>query len=230
MAPVLGYYKLRGLAQPIRLILVYTGTEFTEKDYDGKHRVDCPDAETAASKNCAKSDCWFREKFTLGLDFPNLPYLIDGDLKISESIAILRHIARKNGLAGEAEKEKIAIEILENVLVDLKSSLVKMCYNPNFENLKADFLKTLPNQLKQLSNYLGQKKWFTGDKLTYADFLAYETLDVLQLFSPTSFDSHPNLKKFLSEFESLEPIKKYIGSDKFIKNPINGPFAQWGNK
>ena len=39
--------------------------------------------------------CWFDVKFTLGMDFPNLPYFIDGDLKLSETAAIHRYIADK---------------------------------------------------------------------------------------------------------------------------------------
>jgi glutathione S-transferase len=34
----------------------------------------------------------------LGLDFPNLPYLFDGDIKLTQSNAILRHVARRIGI------------------------------------------------------------------------------------------------------------------------------------
>ena len=40
-------------------------------------------------------DAWFDVKFTLDLDFPNLPYLMDGDFKITESEAIMKYIAAK---------------------------------------------------------------------------------------------------------------------------------------
>uniref|UniRef100_A0A8C5L044 glutathione transferase n=1 Tax=Jaculus jaculus TaxID=51337 RepID=A0A8C5L044_JACJA len=48
---------------------------------------------------------WLNEKFKLGLDFPNLPYLIDGTHKITQSNAILRYIARKHNLP-DYEKQK----------------------------------------------------------------------------------------------------------------------------
>jgi glutathione S-transferase len=32
---------------------------------------------------------------TIDLKFPNLPYLIDGDVKVTESLAILKYIAKK---------------------------------------------------------------------------------------------------------------------------------------
>ena len=41
--------------------------------------------------------CWTSEKYKLGLQFPNLPYLIDGELRITESQAILRYVVNKYG-------------------------------------------------------------------------------------------------------------------------------------
>jgi glutathione S-transferase len=38
---------------------------------------------------------WFDVKYNLGMEFPNLPYLFDGDLKISETLAIIRYLANK---------------------------------------------------------------------------------------------------------------------------------------
>ena len=37
---------------------------------------------------------------SLQLDFPNLPYLIDGDVRITQSSAILRYIGRQFDLLG----------------------------------------------------------------------------------------------------------------------------------
>uniref|UniRef100_A0A8B9DWX2 glutathione transferase n=1 Tax=Anser cygnoides TaxID=8845 RepID=A0A8B9DWX2_ANSCY len=41
---------------------------------------------------------WINEKEKLGLDFPNLPYFIDGSTKLTQSNAILRYIARKHNM------------------------------------------------------------------------------------------------------------------------------------
>jgi glutathione S-transferase len=54
------------MGQPIRLLLAYTETDYAEKVYE---MGDAPDFE--------KSD-WLKDKFRLGLDFPNLPYYIEG--------------------------------------------------------------------------------------------------------------------------------------------------------
>ena len=39
---------------------------------------------------------WFMEdKKNIGLDFPNLPYLIDGEIKITESLNILTYLPNR---------------------------------------------------------------------------------------------------------------------------------------
>lgn len=41
-----------------------------------------------------------------------LPYLIDGNVKLTQTQAILRYIARKNGLLGATEEEQIRVDLL----------------------------------------------------------------------------------------------------------------------
>ena len=40
-------------------------------------------------------ETWTDAKFNLGLDFPNLPYLFDGETKLTETLAIHRYLADK---------------------------------------------------------------------------------------------------------------------------------------
>jgi len=41
---------------------------------------------------------WFEEdKKNLGLEFPNIPYLIDGDFKLTESSSIFKYIIQRSG-------------------------------------------------------------------------------------------------------------------------------------
>lgn len=74
----LGYWSIRGLVQPIRFLLAYLWVEYTNKAY-------------------ANPEEWFgKDKNELGFEFPNIPYLIDGDLKITESSAIPVHLIKKH--------------------------------------------------------------------------------------------------------------------------------------
>ena len=64
----LGYWAIRGLAQPIRFLLAYAGVEILEVRFginqDGSLIED-------------ESPDWQDHKDTLSLPFANLPYLID---------------------------------------------------------------------------------------------------------------------------------------------------------
>ena len=67
------------------MLLHYTDTEYEDTVWE-----------------VTKRDVWMdaKSKNDFHLDFPNLPYWIDGDLKLTQSTAIMRHLARKNGLYG----------------------------------------------------------------------------------------------------------------------------------
>ncbi|XP_006899379.1 PREDICTED: glutathione S-transferase Mu 1-like isoform X2 [Elephantulus edwardii] len=218
MVMILGYWEIRGLAHAIRLILEYTDSKYEEKKYIWG---DAPDYDRSH---------WLNEKFKLGLDFPNLPYLVDGSHKITQSNAILRYIARKHNLCGETEEEKIRVDMLESQVMDTRMSLALMCYNPDFEKLKPQYLKELPEKLKLYSDYLGKRPWFAANKITFADFLVYDVLDVNRIFEPKCLDAFPNLKDFMARFERLDKIAAYMKSSRYLPRPLFGKPAVWGSK
>ncbi|XP_005076681.1 glutathione S-transferase Mu 4 [Mesocricetus auratus] len=218
MPMTLGYWDIRGLAHAIRLLLEYTDSSYEEKRYT---MGDAPDYDRSQ---------WLSEKFKLGLDFPNLPYLIDGSNKITQSNAILRYIARKHGLCGETEEERIRVDILENQAMDVSNQLARVCYSPDFEKLKAEYLEQLPGMMKLFSQFLGKQTWFVGEKITFVDFLAYDILDLHLIFEPKCLDAFPNLKDFVARFEGLKKISAYMKSSRFLRTPLYTRVATWGNK
>ena len=75
--PTLGYWKIRGLAAQIRYMFYYLNIDFEDTLYEAG---DAPDFDKS---------CWTDVKETLGLEYPNLPYLIDGETKLTETVAIM---------------------------------------------------------------------------------------------------------------------------------------------
>ncbi|XP_059902614.1 glutathione S-transferase Mu 3-like [Gadus macrocephalus] len=217
MAMKLAYWDIRGLAQPIRLLLEFTGTKYEDKFYVCG---EAPDYDKT---------CWFDEKHKLGMDFPNLPYLVDGERKMVQSNAIMRYIARKHNLCGETEDEKVRVDLMENQSMDFRNSFVMLCYGDH-DKLKPGFLNNLPVVLKQLSDFLGERKWFSGDKITFVDFIMYELLDQHRMFEPKCLDDFKNLRDLLDHFEALEKISAYMKSSRYMKTPVNNKMAKWGGQ
>ncbi|XP_035208100.1 glutathione S-transferase Mu 1-like [Stegodyphus dumicola] len=208
----LGYWDMRGLAEPIRYLLHYKKVDFEDKRY------------------ALRGDDWQNDKFQLNLDFPNLPYYIDDKVKMTQSIAILRYLARKYGLAGKTEEQNVRIEMAEQQIYDFFSSLNRTCYNPEFEKLKAEFVKSVPAQLKLFAAFLGDRKFLVGDELTYVDFMAYDTFDFYRLLIPGVYDDFPTLKSYLDRIEALPELQEYFQSSTYKRWPIFRPVAYFGGK
>ena len=72
--------------------------------------------------------------------------------------------------------------------------------------------------------------FYSFRQLTYIDFLMYELLDVHSHLEPTIWDEVPNLKAYHDRIAELPTVAAYMKSDKFIKAPLNGPFAVFGEQ
>ena len=141
-------------------------------------------------------------------------------------------MARKYKLIGTTEEEKIRVDIVEQQLTDNNMAFVRICHDPNFETLKIDFLKTLPNTLELLSKFLGNRKFFAGDTITYVDFIGYEYIDKMIGLAPDIVKNYNNLIEFKKRIESLPSVSKYLNSDAFknVRNALNGDMAKYGSR
>ena len=70
---------------------------------------------------------WLEIKHSLGFDFPNLPYYQEGELRLTQSQAILRHLARKFQLEGRDEAARARADMVTDQLRDVLSGLVQVC-------------------------------------------------------------------------------------------------------
>ena len=79
----IGYWKIRGLVGGIRVLLEHVGEEWKETQYEAHFRDGQWDR--TEWQNIKKSD-EVQSKFA----FPNIPWMKDGDVCLSQSTAILK--------------------------------------------------------------------------------------------------------------------------------------------
>uniref|UniRef100_UPI00406DB513 Glutathione S-transferase class-mu 26 kDa isozyme,Viral capsid 39 protein n=1 Tax=Schistosoma japonicum TaxID=6182 RepID=UPI00406DB513 len=211
MSPILGYWKIKGLVQPTRLLLEYLEEKYEEHLYERD-----------------EGDKWRNKKFELGLEFPNLPYYIDGDVKLTQSMAIIRYIADKHNMLGGCPKERAEISMLEGAVLDIRYGVSRIAYSKDFETLKVDFLSKLPEMLKMFEDRLCHKTYLNGDHVTHPDFMLYDALDVVLYMDPMCLDAFPKLVCFKKRIEAIPQIDKYLKSSKYIAWPLQGWQATFG--
>ena len=108
--PVIGYWDVRGLAQPIMMQLTYLGVDYETKLY----------------KSDESRQDWLDDKATLPMGFPNLPYFVDTNgYRLSESLAIQQYTAEKwmPSLLGSTPEKRAEIDMLAQVIKTKKVAI-----------------------------------------------------------------------------------------------------------
>lgn len=213
---VISYWKIRGLLRHIEYVLEYVGAEYEVKHYEAGPAPDF----------CKKT--WFDEKFNLGFDFPNLPYLIDGDFKMTETLPILNYIAGKYKpeLLGENLQDKATISMLMNVIHIAKDYFTGPCYS----NGNRDEILAAGNpRLEPLEKYLGDKDFFMGSSVTLPDLHITELLHLVQAIDSETKEfatKFPKLKALQERVDALPEIKSFLESERCLDIPFNNTRAK----
>jgi hypothetical protein len=69
------------------------------------------------------------------LSLQNLPYLFHGEVKLTESRAILTYIGKLKSLCGDSIAEQAYHDMLLNVLGDFARTLGSIAYNSDYAHL-----------------------------------------------------------------------------------------------
>ena len=203
----LGYWKIRGLAQYLRHLLSYTETEFQEIQYDNQDR-------------------WFKEdKLNLGLDFPNLPYLIDGDFKLTESSAIAKYIIKRSGktdLLGKNTRDQGKVDALISVINDALKDIRGLFWNKDHETLKIELLEKARPKFNYIKDFVGDRQFALG-YLTLVDFVLAENLAYFETLFPSEHKTYDFWWRIRRNFEELPGVKAYYKRPDAIHGPYLPP-------
>jgi len=217
--PTLGYWKIRGLAQQIRYMFALAKVEFTEDLYE----------VVATPEGGWDRSAWNDKKFTLGLDYPNLPYLFDGDYKLTETVAIMRYVAAKWApeMLGTTPEEQANLVMMTEHVGQLKSSATGPCYTGGSRETIVDTCRPI---LAGISKWLGEREYF-GNTVTFLDVFFYELCELTDLVSEGKFYAEfPNTKAHHDRIHEIPALKEYRAKQDAEHGvvPFNNPMASIG--
>lgn len=163
--------------------------------------------------------------------FANLPYFVDGDVKLAESSAIPKYIAWKAGKKDFFGKEGLECaqhQQIIGVLDDLSTSLYPIVTSDNYAELFTNKKEWFDRKFKDLSKFISNKKFFFGDQPTFSDLKAVTIIDSFQKITdaikqPSLFENYGNLPKLADNVKTLPEIKKYLETDERAKRPTLPP-------
>ena len=216
---ILGYWDIRGRAGLNRAMLAFCKVPFTNKFYFFETYND-----------------WFtKDKQEIGFDFPNLPYLIDGSNKITESKTIVKYIALKAGrrdlLGLDDDKKFIEIDVAYNVVDDLHNDILKLVLTKgDFQTEKEALFEkgAVKTKLDLLSKNLGEKEWLTS-AASIADVFMFEVLDFIYEIEASQIENRKNLADFRTRFSALPQIKAHRESEDFKNMWFYPGLTAWNN-
>ncbi|XP_065919779.1 glutathione S-transferase A3-like [Dysidea avara] len=198
-AVVLHYFQGKGLAQPIRLMLWEAGVQYEERFVDTKEKLE------ALRTNG-------------DLVFQQLPLLeIDG-LKLIQSSAIVRYLARKYSMYGKTSTDQVHCDMLAEGIKDMVSKIAGYLFQADKEAWKAEVSPLIPRYLNAFTSYLSQnnnkemKGYLLGDTITFVDITLFDVLERLTEIFPGMLEEYPFIKSFHARMLSRENIKKYYTS------------------
>ena len=226
----LSYWAIRGLAQPIRFLLIFAEVPFSEV------RLGVTQDGSLITEESAD---WEAHRATLDVAFPNLPYLVDSSgptpVRLTQSNAILRYLARRFDFYGDNEADRIAIDVMQDEAYDYRNKIVQTAYTlgDGYAAAYDKFIETdVPRHIEGFERYLagrGANSHFIGTRISTVDFLLYELLWQTTLMVPGSItpSNRPNLHAFLEQFAALPQIVAYRSDPHYIERPINSPWASF---
>ena len=159
-----------------------------------------------------------QDKQALGLDLPNLPYVIDGDVKITESAAVTIYLCDKYApeLMGTTPEQRAKIMMLHLVLKDHWQS-----YHP-IATMKGATQEAMADKAMEswpkIAAVLGANNYLVGNSVTVADFIMWEMIQFTLAICRDKrlYTTCPNLEAFTARMKAIPTFAAYLASPEFI--------------
>jgi len=145
--------------------------------------------------------------------FGQVPFLEDGDIKVAQSMAIARYIARKGNLLGDNDHDFSISEQLIEEQNDIYNALAKAQYAPDekkSDEWKNSLEKTIPAHLANLEKLI--KGDYFASKLTAGDIAIWSIFNIVLDVDPHALDKFPKLHAFYEKVKAHPGVAAYINS------------------
>ncbi|XP_062902927.1 hematopoietic prostaglandin D synthase-like isoform X2 [Mobula hypostoma] len=185
----LTYFKLRGRAETARYIFAYSGINYEDETIE--------------------RSVW--DHLKSNLLFKQLPILKIDNIELNQSTAIARYLARETGLAGKSSIEQAQVDAIVDTINDYmnlfpwteKNEAVKQRMNEDIVTNK------IPILLEGLTKLLGDRSWFVGDSVTWADF-HWAVCSITLINLNANLLNYPSLLALKERIEALPQIASWI--------------------
>ncbi|XP_050411815.1 S-crystallin SL11 [Patella vulgata] len=193
------YFNIRGRGETPRLIFAAAGVEYTD------NRIEFSE--------------WPKLKGSYPLGA--LPVFEEDGQQFPESIAISRYLANEFGLAGNSNLEKLKIDVIVDLLVAIRESVVARYFEKD-EAKKADILrKCVEEQIPKSFAYIKQclvensdgRGFLVGERLSWADLALLDLGDMLHGFEVLKdLCNYPEIKALKERVEAVPNIAAYLNT------------------
>ncbi|UJR07815.1 hypothetical protein I4U23_012098 [Adineta vaga] len=192
----LHYFNGRGLAEASRLIFAAAGEKFE----DIRH----------------ERDQWPAHKDEMPLG--QMPVLEVDGVKLPQSTAIARFLAKQFHLAGKDNFEQAKVDAVVDTIYDAFKGYIPSRFEQDEakkkELTKKFFAEELPKHFQNLEVlgklYGNGGHFFVGNSLTWADLLFYNFTQTFLQEDKTCLDKYPWLKQNRAEVEKQPKIAEYL--------------------
>nr|XP_006813792.1 PREDICTED: glutathione S-transferase A2-like [Saccoglossus kowalevskii] len=154
-----------------------------------------------------------KESVAGDLLFMQVPMLeIDG-MKLVQTNAIIRYIARKYDMYGKTLEQKTRIDVLYDGARDFIMKFLNIGWNKSMEEDSKDVKENaVPRYLPVLEKELcgTSSGYLVGDDLSMADLAVLESLLYCDDYFPAVLEDYPKLKEFKDRLSSLPRIRAFL--------------------
>ena len=202
-----GYWHAKARAHYIRMLIAYLGLEVNEVTYKTPQEWGQKKQELAKSDHCP---------------FPNLPYLVDGEIVITETVAICKALVLKASrpeMFGKTPADQVTHLSMMGVCADLFSAFIAGPFKQNLEELRKgwpQFLEknNITQKLEGFCKTLGSRP-FLLFYLTVADLQLTYMYDFFEYLSQQTgvrnpFADYPPLVNLHRNVWALPGLKGFM--------------------